>query len=422
MASLGEKSLKKWVRLAILCIGAGMIYQLPLLQMTYYKPLQAALKLTNEQLGFLTSTYGLVAMFCYFPGGWLADHVSSRKLLAISYVATGLGGFYLATYPSYQLTILLYGYWGVTAILTYWPALIKATRDLGDSSEQGRLFGFLEGGRGLASTFVGMAILFVFAKLGEGVLGLSWVINLYALMCVAAGILTWLLFEDLRLSETSESLWAGVIRAIKMPVVWIIGVIIFCTYTMFAGQSYLTPYVTDIFGASVSLAALLGLVRTYALQTLGAPVGGIIVDKVGSATKIIVCGFIVMLISLGLFLLIPGKPNLLVLVIINMIVLGLIVYVMRGIYYATVDEVKIPSSFTGAAVGLASLIGFLPDAFIYPLFGRWMDSHAGIAGYKIIFTYLTVIGAIGLVFAVILLGMIKSKNVAKNDPLRAVAK
>ena len=88
------------------------------------------LHLDNTQVGFLNSMFGLLALICYFPGGWLADRFSARKLLVVSLLATGLGGLYLATVPSYAELLALHAFWGVASILTFWAALIKATREL----------------------------------------------------------------------------------------------------------------------------------------------------------------------------------------------------------------------------------------------------------------------------------------------------
>jgi len=90
-----------------------------------------------------------MAMIAYFPGGALADRFSARSLLTASLVATSAGGLYMALYPGPVGLALLFGYWGVTTILLFWAALIRATREWGGHDEQGRAFGILEGGRGL---------------------------------------------------------------------------------------------------------------------------------------------------------------------------------------------------------------------------------------------------------------------------------
>ncbi|KZL91808.1 MFS transporter [Clostridium magnum] len=405
-----KHSFKRWIMLSILCLGGGIIYQLPFLRFAYYIPMQKALGLTNMQIGNLSSVYGIVAMICYFPGGWLADRFSCRKMLAFSFVATGLGGFYFSTFPSYRMCIILHAFWGCVTIFTYWAALIKAVRMLGDSSEQGRLYGLLEGGRGLVSTLAGLAILNVFAKMGQDTYGLAWVINLYAGLSIIVGILTWFVLEDSEKEENPSSVLKDTILVVKDPRVWLIALIIFTTYSVYCGQTYLTPYVTTVYGASVAIGALLGIIRSYVLQMAGGATSGFIADKIGSSAKVLFVGYIMLIICLAIFIILPGNKALLPIVIVNMLVLGFVDYGMRGIYFATVDEVKISISVAGAAVGFASFIGYIPDAFIYTLMGNWLDKYPGQLGYKYIFIFLFVMEVIGLIVSMLLLRLIKKNS------------
>ena len=70
----------------------------------------------------------------YFPSGVIADHFSSRKLMSFSLFATGMGGFYFVTIPGQMGLSLLFGYWGITNILLFWAAMIRATREWGGVS------------------------------------------------------------------------------------------------------------------------------------------------------------------------------------------------------------------------------------------------------------------------------------------------
>ena len=71
----------------------------------------------------------------------------------------------MATIPSYPVLLGLYAWWGITTILTFWAALIKATRIWGGSEGQGKAFGLLDGGRGvtggaLAALFIAFILRF----------------------------------------------------------------------------------------------------------------------------------------------------------------------------------------------------------------------------------------------------------------------
>ena len=117
-------------------------------------------QLSNTQLGDIFAVYGVVALLAYFPGGAIADRFEARSLITLSLVATALGGFYLYSVPNLIGLYLLFAYWGLTSILLFWAALIKAARDWGGEQTQGLAFGVLDGGRGfVASVFATVALI-----------------------------------------------------------------------------------------------------------------------------------------------------------------------------------------------------------------------------------------------------------------------
>jgi predicted MFS family arabinose efflux permease len=411
-ATKKSEAWKKWLSLAILCLGAGMIYMIPYIQYSYYKPMQDALKISNEQLGRFLSVYGIIALIVYFPGGWIADRVSVKKLLAFSFLATGISGFYFATFPPYGIVMALFVFWGITTILTFWAAMIKAVRMLGDSEEQGSLYGLLEGGRGLFTTIVGFITVAVFAKLGSNTIGFRGVIIIYASFITLSGILTLVLFEEKKIDVKTGILIEDVFKVIKMPKVWLVALIIFSAYSITASSSYLIPFLQDIFKVSAAVAATLGIIRNNVMQLIGGPSFGIIGDKINSRPKMVLIGFILAAIFLVLFLILPGKPNLLIIAIAIMILLMFAGYGLRGVYFSIIDDAKVPIAVTGAAAGFVSLIGFIPDTFIYNLYGVWLDKYKGIVGYHHIFTYMLAMAIVGSIVSYIFI--VSTRNNNKN--------
>ena len=73
-------TVRRWLIMTVLALSGGIIFLLPFLFEVYYRPLADALNLTNTELGALFSVFGFVSMLAYFPGGWLADRISPRKL------------------------------------------------------------------------------------------------------------------------------------------------------------------------------------------------------------------------------------------------------------------------------------------------------------------------------------------------------
>ncbi len=394
---------KKWFLLALLSFAGAMVYTFPFLRYSYYDTMKEALDVTHTQMGYMQMVNGVASTLGYIPGGWLADRYSPRKLLSLSLIATGLSGFYFATFPSFVGGLFLYGFWGVSTLIIFWAPFIKATRNLGPDSEQGRLFGFLEGGRGVFGFLIGMLTLYVFNRMGQGETGLMWLIIISAVFTIIAGLAIWFMFEDPPEEEASAPVFKYFWQALRTPQVWVIAFIIFCGYSLFATQSYITPYMTGPMGAVVAFGAFMGILRTYGLQAVGAPASGIIADRIGSPTKVIMAAFIIAAFCVTAFIFIPAEAKNLNLVTGVMIILGLCVFALRGNFYATFAESSIPKHMMGTAVGAACFIGYLPEAFTYPLVGHWLDTYPGLPGYQLLFKYMLGLAITGLVMGIILL-------------------
>ena len=106
MVAMTQHDRTRYLRLCILAWGGGFIYLLPYIRYTFYDPLQQALGLDHTMFGVSMSAYGICALLTYWPGGWLADRISARKLLSFSYLATGLLGFYFSAVRKLTMVIL----------------------------------------------------------------------------------------------------------------------------------------------------------------------------------------------------------------------------------------------------------------------------------------------------------------------------
>jgi sugar phosphate permease len=128
----GSAMLSRFFLMLTLVFAGEIVFLLPFHTTRFFRPtLLEAYGLSNTQLGDVFAVYGVMAMIAYFPGGALADRFSARSLLTVSMIATAAGGLYMATYPGPVGMAALFGYWGITTILLFWAALIRATREWG---------------------------------------------------------------------------------------------------------------------------------------------------------------------------------------------------------------------------------------------------------------------------------------------------
>jgi len=376
--------------------------------------------LSNAQLGDLFAVYGITATLAYFPGGPLADRFSARKLMAISLFATGIGGVYLSTIPGPLGMAVLYGYWGVTTILLFWAALIRTTREWGSASEQGRAFGILDGGRGLVSA--GLASLAVIAfgwflpveadivTAGERLAALKSIIHFYTATTLIAALLCWFSIpdQDTRHGPHRVRAFSGIGQVVRAPRVWAQATVVVCAYCGYKGLDNYSLYAVQVLDMSELDAARFTAATAY-IRPIAAVAAGLMADRF-SARRVIGGLFIAMTISYGALSQIAPSPDLVNVLYANVIVSYFAVFGLRGVYFALLEETRIPSDRTGTAVGLISVVGYTPEIFFGPISGRILDHSPGVIGHQNYFLFLAGISAVGVVIALILTSLLKNAS------------
>ncbi len=407
---MNKAFIKKYGTLLLLAAGAGIIFQLPYIRETFYVPIQNAMNLTNEQMGLLSSGYAAMATLSYFVGGIIADKFSARKLLTFSFLATGALGLWFSTFPGFQISRIIFILMGISTIITYWSACIKATRMLGTEEEQGRLFGLQEGLRGVLNALLVFGMTAAFSAFADEIAGAAAAIRVCAIAVIIIGILNWFVIEDTKAEEQTESLGSvvkGMFKCLLIPRVWLLVGIIFTAYSVYGLIGYVTTYAQQFYGMTATTAATLGGVR-YLLQGVGGIVGGFLADKLHSRMKVIGGGCIGLAISFGIYIILPGTPGLCGAVIGNFFFGLIFIYAVRSQYFAVHQDADIPLSLSGRVSGISSALGYLPDVFMYTLVGGWMDSY-GRRGYNMTWIYAIVAALLCVLLTFILSKVVKKK-------------
>ena len=400
-------------RMFTLIVAGEMIFGLPFHTARFFRPtLLDVFNFSNTQLGDAFAVYGVTAMLAYFPGGLLADYFSARRLLTASLIATAAGGVYMATIPGMMGMALLYGYWGITTILLFWGALIRATREWGGESSQGKAFGILEGGRGLAAALFAMSIITVFATYMPGdaslatdsarAAGFRAVILMYAAIAFGAGILTWLIIPESDVLRGKRRFpFAGISSVLRRPVIWAQAAVIVCAYCGYKGLDNYSLYAVQVLGMDEVEGAKLATYGAY-IRVVAAIAAGLIADR-SSASRVIGLFFVILIVSYGLLSTNVPAGNGLTIIYANLFVSFFAVYGLRGVYFALLQENKTPGYLTGTAVGVVSFVGYTPDIFFAPITGRLLDATPGVGGHQHYFLFLTGVATLGVIVVVSLL-------------------
>ncbi len=410
-----KKAPNRWLQLAVLVFSASTIYLLPYMRWDYYSAMLEAFQVTNEQLGTMMSLFGLFMMFFYFPGGWLCDKFSNRMIITVGLLATGLAGFLFQTFPAYPIALAISIFWSMSTAMLFWTAMIKMTRSLGTDKEQGKIYGLLEGGRGVASLAISLVVVqVIFRRLGEGVDALRSVILIYSWVTVIAGVLAFIILRDPPKEEKpatakGEAKKGGTfVQALKNGPVWLITIIFFCTMLFFGAISYVTPYL-ELLGATAAFTATISMIRTHATKIIGAPIGGFTADKVGTSRTMFVA-FLIMAICAGILIFTPISAGMLMPAVAITLVAVVLLSVNRGIYFATLSEAKVPMELTGSAVAIITSFGGSPDAFVYILIGNWLDQNPPEVAYSYIFMLAAASAVVGAITSLVLMRVINKAN------------
>jgi len=294
--------------------------------------------------------------------------------------------------------------------------MIKATRNWAPPEEQGRAFGILESGRGIAEMASSTVFLAVFAWLGSEKFGLSWVVILFSSLEILIAIMAWFVLEDKDRRESGQDEkkveWKHVATVLKMPAVWLISVVILGAYSAYWGSYYFTPYATEVFLMSVVFGGAIGVGKMW-LKPLAALGAGFLGERVG-ISKTVSWSFAILIVSFGVFVFTPGNPGLVAILIVNTAVASSAIFALRGIYYALLEEGEVPLLVTGTAAGIASAVGYTPDVFMPMLGGVLLDKFGG-EGYKYLFAFIVVLCVLGLVSSLAIQRRIGRKKRRETD-------
>lgn len=399
--------LRKMGILAILMLAGESVFLLPFVLVRIFRPtFLEAFEITNFQLGTAFSIYGVVAMISYFLGGPIADRFSSRRLLSVSLFLTAVGGLFLASQPSFILLIVLYGFWGVSSILLFWAAFIKAIRYYGGEQRMGSSYGWVDAGRGLtaalmASISVGLYDYFLTVDIAAAdqlnkIQALTYIMIFFCIITALSGFLV-LLIKDEKSEKTTHSQlnWKGMKAAALNRRVWWQALVVMCAYVAYKSTDDISLYGTEVLYldevAAGHLAAL-----TFWLRPVGALAAGYLGDRYGISRMCQIAFILVILASLSL-----ANPGLIgirgALAMIAIAIGSLGIYGLRGLYFALFKENEIALMDTGAAVGLISVVGYTPDVFFGPLMGWILDASPGAEAHQNLFLVVAGFALLGLI-------------------------
>ncbi|MBC8381678.1 MAG: MFS transporter [SAR92 clade bacterium] len=410
MFSYRSANFRSYSHLALIVVAAGAIYPLLYLRQNFELSILEAFSITQTQLRYCSSMLGIIFMVTYIPSGWLADRFSSRKLLSFSLLATALLGLWFSTMPSYSSLLVIYGAWGVATGLTFWSAHIKLVAMLADKDQQGRFFGILDGGRGLVEALLATFAIALFAYIlsqdaGATKMALQQVIYLYvAVLLVVSPLVYWLLDdreEDTDISEEStKSVFIDDLKdVLSRREIWLCAICIVCGYQLFYATYSFSAYLQQNFSLT---AVMVGYITVAKLWMR--PIGGIAAGFIGdwlNPEKVLSILLVLASLSLAMMAFVPASSAALLMIVLVLLI-GLLTYGVRGLYWATLGGCNVPNKIKGLAIGIISVIGYFPEVYLPLLSAPLIENYPGGLGYKIYYLIVATCGLLGAYAAYLL--------------------
>lgn len=397
-----------------------VVYFIPYACYDFYNHFLETYNITDGQAGELLSFFGITAVIGYFIGGWIADRFNPKSLVVMSAVLTAAAGTVVAFSSSFTVLKIMYFIFGITSTCMHWSAFLKLIKNIGSDEEQGRLFGFYNFAFGL----IGVACTYLILGMMETALAkyeFRGGMMIYCVISIIFGILTWIFVPyDEEKAKSRESAddkidLKLVGKVLKMPITWYLGLFTLGYFLIRSTIPYLNPYMTDAFGISVGVAALLTNTLRSGMNLVSGPIGGFFIDKLKSSTKVVMAGSLGTLVFTVVLMMVPQQHNMITLLMVTCVILLLFSYVNSTALYTPVTEAKVPFRYVGTVLGVASAIGYSSDIWLYNVCGSWLDAF-GNAGYKYIWMLQGGGGVMMMITGLLMAGLYrKAQNSDEKD-------
>ena len=171
--------------------------------------------------------------------------------------------------------------------------------------------------------------------------------------------------------------------------------IVVCAYVGYKGLDDVSLYAKDGLGFDEVQSANISATLMW-LRPVAAIAAGFLADRL-SVTRLTIGSFLLLGISSGLIAAGVLRPGMTALFFLLLVGTGSALFALRVLYFAIMDEGRIPFALTGTAVGIVSVVGYTPDVFMAPWMGFLTDRFPGATGHHYVFATLAGFAAVGLV-------------------------
>lgn len=405
-----------WMAILAVSIAGSVAWQPPYFYSGFYDAFMEAFHMNHSQIGLYIAVYGWGNLLSYVPGGIIADYYGPRKLLLVSLFGTALITLAMAIWMTPFCAILTSFLFSITTCLLLWSTLTKAVRVIGGSDHCATVYSLYSGISGVIGFCFGMVQIWVFNLCHDNTSGIYWALITLAASCFIAGVLVAFFYRDdpneLEHAEKEEKMnLRDVPKIAKNPILWATSVLMALFLAAFGTISYFVPYLTSIVGLTVTQGAIFNSVISYGVSFV-VPIGGFLIDRYLKSTfKLFIIGLVLIMMMMFVILYVPMGAATAIVVCTLTYTVGAI---LSAAMWAILDEIHIPMKYAATGIGLASMVAYAPDLFLYNIYGNWLDSMGEATGYRMMWFATIGICLVALVLSFILLKAIQKQPSAET--------
>ena len=205
--------------------------------------------------------------------------------------------------------------------------------------------------------------------------------------------------------KTWTNIFSNIKKTCLLQSVWLQSLIVLSAYVGFKGFDNFSLYAVDVYGYDEMEAAMLITLGSW-VRPIAALTIGILADRFDVVKMLSICFLILLLADLHFAFVTPDITLAWVLML-NAVLTCIAIFGLRGLYFAVFENTKVSYSMAGTAVGVVSVIGFLPDVFVLFVAGLFIEGSPGLAGHQHFFAFLAFFACIGLVSSMLLMRHVK---------------
>ncbi|CDD07711.1 transporter major facilitator family protein [Dorea sp. CAG:317] len=389
---------KKSIMVLLLSFGIVGIYGFPYMKGTFYNVIKAALCLSDIELSRIWGVFGTVGMLSYVVGGYFTDRFSPRKILTLALVISSFLHLYVSFVPSYPILLIISGLMGLAAVFAFFPASSKVLSYLGSNHNAGKVFGVYYALEGLGGMIVNSIGSRMYMATGNELETFVLIVRLFAVLNLvsAIGVYYWFSEIETKSIQGNQITFSQMKHVFGRKEVWLIAVITMCNFLLYCSMTYITPYLTDIYGVSEGRALIFGIVRVNILTVFAGIIFGRMADWKQSALKVIEWTMPIQCVILCLLIGNQMTIKMEMATIILTMVYAFAATGVKTICLVLITESEFPMLIVGTVIGVVSFIGYSPDAFLYPVAGKLLDMY-GKQGYSYLFCICLAVAVLAII-------------------------